>query len=368
MRLQPWLTLVEVGRRLQEGGHEVTLVTDGSRDEALPFPTQRFRSLRGTETAAIRSWLRLHQPDACVVSITPFSLATATWHQALNPQHTWGFLSYALYNPSEISQAWMHLGGSDRWGYGRNLLVPSSFWRNRLARRFKGVLCQSQRTKDRVGPGIRCEVIPPGIDSSFWTPAETTGSSERDFLYVGSMRSIRGCGVLLEAMRRTQDARLTILARGLPTEELAQLQGRLKAMGLSERVKVRGGWLSPLELRDEVRRAVAVVLPFVLVPSEVPVSVMEAVACHTPVIVSDIDGLPEAAGGAGRVVRPGDPVSLADAMNEIRGSPSQRQALRSACAGQVGRYSDWSAVSRQWEGLFREAGDAAGVDCGKVGS
>jgi glycosyltransferase involved in cell wall biosynthesis len=334
----------------------------------LPFPTQRFQSLRGTETANIASWLRIHQPDACVVSITPFSLATAAWHEALNPQTTWGFLSYALYNPSELTQAWKHLGGSDRSGYGRNLLVPSRFWRNRLARRFKGVLCQSQRTKDRVGPGIRCEVLPPGIDSSFWAPAETTESSDTDFLYVGSMRSIRGCGVLLEAMRRTQDARLNILARGLPPAEVTHLQGRLEAMGLATRVQVRGGWLSPQELRDEVRRAVAVVLPFVLVPSEVPVSVMEAVACRTPVIVSDIDGLPEAAGGAGLIVRPGDPGSLAHAMNEITGSSGQRQALRSACAGQAGRYSDWSTVSRQWAGLFLGAGDAAGADCGKVGS
>jgi len=352
IRLQPWLTLCEVGVWLQSAGHEVWLATDGESKEALPLPTRRFRSLRGTESAAITAWLKDLAPDRAAVSVSPFSLATAGWHAALNPRTTWAFLPYALYTTHEMAGAWRHLSTFDRWGYGRNLLIPRGIWRQRLTRRFRGVICQSQRTADRLGADISFEVIQPGLDLMQWQPGVAptlTAEEQSTFLYVGSPKAIRGFEVLLKAMLRLPpEICLRVLARGLDAPAEAQLNAHLTETGLGSRVSVRGGWLTPEDLRAEIQGAAAVVLPFVLVPSEIPVSVMEVVACGTPVIVSDIDGLPEAAGAAGIAVSPGDSVALAEAMQGFASDGRLQKTLRQACLVRRQQYLGWPRVSNRW--------------------
>ncbi len=352
MRLQPWLTLLEVGVRLQAEGHEVWLATDGESKKVFPFPVRRFRTLRGTDSGAITEWLKDFRPDRAVVSVSPFSLATAGWHATLNQQTTWAFLPYALYNSREMAGVWRHLSISDRWGYGRNLLIPRVFWRQRLARRFRGVICHSRRTADRLGTGISCEVIKPGLDLEQWRPLDSlvlTAEEQRTFLYVGSTHRIRGFNVLLEVIRRLpKEICLRVLARGANTIAEAQLKARLAQIELGSRVTVCGGWLSPEELRSEIQHSAAVILPFVLVPSEIPVSIMEAVACGTPVIISDIDGLPEVAGEAGIVVPPGDPDALAKAMHQLSMDCPRQQALRKACLVRRQQFMGWPEVSRRW--------------------
>lgn len=348
-RLQPWLTFHEVGVRLRDRGHDVWLATDGGAGDQTPLPTKCFRTLRGTGSASVRAWLKEVRPDAVAVSVTPMGLVTAGWHAALDRRNTLAVLSYSLYDRRELAGAWRHLSGSDRWGYGRNLLIPGVCWRLRLSRLFKGVVCQSQRAAGRVGGRIDCRVIPPGIDLEHWRPAGGPGDRMGPFLYMGSILSIRGFEVLIEALcRLPEDCRLRILARGSGEEEQSSLKARLDALGLMGRVEIKGGWMTPEELRQEIQGAAAVVLPFVLVPSEVPVSVMEAVACGTPVIVTDIDGLPEAAGGAGLVVPPGDAAALAKAMKRTWEEEGLLPSLRKACLARREEFEPWTAVTDRW--------------------
>lgn len=358
LRLQPWLTFLEVGLHMKAAGHEIWIATDGAGVGELPFPVRRFSSLRGTASAEIASWVSSFKPDRVVASVSPFSLATAGWHGALNQKTAWAFLPYALYNGGEMTRAWQHLTPEDRIGYGRNLAVPTGLWRRRLARRFRGVICQSRRTINRLGPCIRGESIPPGVDLATWcpTPCETTdASSGKPFLFVGSPKSIRGFDVLLAAMKHlSPDIRLRVLARGIEPKDEVKLRHRVANLGIAGSVEVRGGWLSREDLANEIRRAAAVVLPFVLVPSEIPVSVMEVIACGTPVIVTDIDGLPEAAGPAGLVVPPGDAAALAGAMKKLSDDPARLRSLREGCGIQRGRYTGWGDVARQWTARLEE--------------
>lgn len=352
LRLQPWLTMLEVGWRLQMEGHEVCVATDGEATPETPLRTQRFPSLAGTESGAISAWLRKFAPDCAVVSVSPFSLATAGWHSTLNPRTSWAYLPYAMYNGPEMAAAWPHLGRADRWGYGRNLLVPGAVWRACLKRRFRGVICQSHRTADRLGQRINASVIPPGLDLDRWCPAPRIyrmPEGRLPFLFLGSPKAIRGFDVLLKAMALTpKDIRLRVLARGLEPAQEAEVRSRLDVLGLTDRVDVRGGWLSQEDLVREIRQAAAVVLPFVLVPSELPVSVMEVIACGTPVITTDVDGLPEAVGAGGVVVPAGDATALASAIESLATTPQRLAALRAACMNRREKYTGWAAVAAEW--------------------
>jgi len=353
IRLQPWLTMIQVARLLAASDHAITLVTDGQPGR-LPFPTQVFNSLRGSNNAAIRSWLDTAKPDRAIIAVTPFSLVTGRWHRGIGRSRAWAYLAYGLYTPHELWIAWPYLSRWERWAYCRNLLVPAILWRKQLEECFKGVICQSQRTGSRIGSSDFVKIIPPGIDLGFWTFSPASSKNNCSFLYLGGAIPIRGYEILLAAMQLLPPyITLRMLARGLDAEDQTQLETKLAVRGLQERVFIRGGWLPREELRAEIQAVIAVVMPFVLVPSELPVSVLEVIAAGTPVIVSDIDGLPESVGDAGLVVPPGNVTALANAMQSLADDPIRVAALRKNCLMKRSDFADWNAVGRTWSQLLQ---------------
>lgn len=353
IRLQPWLTLAQVGERLRARGHDLSVATDQSDGHDLPLPTVVFPSLRALGPGSLRQWLREVSPDICVAAVSPFSLVTSRWHHALPREKAWAYLPYALYTRKEVGQAWPHLTWRERYGYARNIPVPGWLWRRRLKERFAGIVCQSTRTATRVGSGVQVSVIPPGVDLDRWRPADRMGSASGgagpSFVYLGSVKALRGFRILLEAMRQLpQTVRLRVLARGMSEVDADDWRRRLESLGLQDRVTIRSGWLSVEELRVEIAGAIAVVLPFILVPSELPVSVLEVLACGTPVIATDIDGLPESVGDAGLIVPPADAPALARAMQFLAGNPEQVARLREACQRRREKFLNWDQVADRW--------------------
>jgi glycosyltransferase involved in cell wall biosynthesis len=87
----------------------------------------------------------------------------------------------------------------------------------------------------------------------------------------------------------------------------------------------------------------------VLVPSELPVSVIECIACGTPVIATDIDGLPDAVGAAGIIVRSGSATELAGAMRDLATDTLRVEQLREHCIESRKHMRDWIAVGLEWK-------------------
>jgi glycosyltransferase involved in cell wall biosynthesis len=82
------------------------------------------------------------------------------------------------------------------------------------------------------------------------------------------------------------------------------------------------------------------------------VSVLECIACGTPVIATDIDGLPEAVGNAGIIVRPGSAPALLEAMNEITATPGILSGMRQQCQYERGHMQSWDAMGAAWTQLL----------------
>jgi glycosyltransferase involved in cell wall biosynthesis len=79
---------------------------------------------------------------------------------------------------------------------------------------------------------------------------------------------------------------------------------------------------------------------------------MEAVACGTPVVVADIDGLSEAAGPAGLVVPAGDAGALAAALRRLHAQPTLLAGLRAAALVQRATYASWEDVAARWSDVL----------------
>jgi glycosyltransferase involved in cell wall biosynthesis len=92
------------------------------------------------------------------------------------------------------------------------------------------------------------------------------------------------------------------------------LQDRISALGIDDRVDWRP-YASDDELPELYRRARMLVLPSLY--EGFGLTALEAMACGTPVVVSDRSSLPEVVGDAGVLVDPDDRMSIAAAIRRV---------------------------------------------------
>lgn len=361
--LQPWLTVRKVAAGMIRSGWDVDIVTDLDAGSSLEgVRTHCVRSLRPSNVDEVSALLRGLRPDRVVALSTPMNLSSASWYRSVDCD-LYAFLSYPFYTHAELFRALPHIQLLDVKTYGKHALVPQALWAGTLRRYFRGVIGQSSRTVSRVadasGGDIGRHVIHAGTDTAFWSPAggsESVSSGPVRYLFVGSPKAIRGFRLLVRAFGRLHDtnAELRILARGADEAELVYIRSLLdRYCGHNrDRISVEGGWLEREGLRDEIRAASAVALPFVLVPSELPVSVLECIACGTPVITTDIDGLPEAAGKAGLIVRHGSIAELEVALRSLATDPEKLAELKRHCLAQRESMWSWDVMGEAWRKLL----------------
>jgi glycosyltransferase involved in cell wall biosynthesis len=72
---------------------------------------------------------------------------------------------------------------------------------------------------------------------------------------------------------------------------------------------------------------------------------LEAMACGTPVVTSNVSSLPEVAGGAALLVDPYDPVSIADGIARAVSDPSLRADLTQRGLARVRDFSWTQSVA-----------------------
>jgi glycosyltransferase involved in cell wall biosynthesis len=205
------------------------------------------------------------------------------------------------------------------------------------ARRAKRVIAVSERTKrdlvDLYGiPPEKIAVTPHGVDPAFG-PGEVAGGDY--LLYVGAVQARKDP---VAAARAAQEVGLPLVVAG-PEREPA-LARELAALGADLR-----GYVEKAELASLYRGAAALVLPSRYEGFGLPV--LEAMACGTPVVVSDDTALREVAGDAA-VYSDGD---LAEA---IRTALAGRDRLVAAGLERAKAFS-WEETARRTLDVYREA-------------
>src|SRR5690606_8601777 len=167
----------------------------------------------------------------------------------------------------------------------------------------------------------RALTVLDGVDRTLFNPRDRTqarralglADDERHLLFIGNLLPVKGVDVLLQACatlaaQRT-DWRLHLVGDG---PERARLAAQAQALGIDARVVFHGS-RAHAELPEWLRASDLFVLPS---RSEgIPNVLLEASACATPWVASDVGGIPEIVSlGAGTLVPPEQPVALADAL------------------------------------------------------
>jgi glycosyltransferase involved in cell wall biosynthesis len=221
-------------------------------------------------------------------------------------------------------------------------LIPLRFrrWSSRLSNYFQFVvplllhnashiLCNSHSTAQEVQDFFhikpdRLSVIPLAFDHDRFRFLNLPTANY--FLYIGRHDRHKNLGRLIQAFAKVpKDYELWIGGSydGRYTPALVQI---VRELSLTDRVKFLG-YIDQQNLCPLFNRAIALVLTSLWEGFGLPV--LEALACGTPVITSNLSALPEIAGDAALFVDPYNVDAIADAMVQITRSESLRLHLRS---------------------------------------
>jgi glycosyltransferase involved in cell wall biosynthesis len=206
--------------------------------------------------------------------------------------------------------------------------------------------------------GLRPELTAPSDPAAQTRIEELLGAETQptiDLLHVGSTIARKRIDVLLEIFARIKkevEPRARLLrVGGAFTAEQRALAGKL---GLAEKDICVLPFLSPMELAAVYRRAV-----LVLVPSEAEgfgLPVIEALACGTPVVASDLPVLHEVGGDAASYAPVGEVDTwvqrVEEFLGEHRASPTTWEVRRERCR-QQGRKFSWEETARQTVEIYR---------------
>jgi len=230
----------------------------------------------------------------------------------------------------------------------------------RLAcQRAKRVIAISQSTADDLVqllsvPRDRIDLAIPGIDpqlrplstAELATWRATTKAPTRFLLCVGTLEPRKNLTTLIAAygaLPAADRARVHLVLAGGKGWMFDAIEQQIIELGLTETVHLPG-FLSDDALVGWYNAAEAFVYPSLFEGWGMPVT--EAMACGTPVVVSNRSSLPEAAGETGILVPPQDIAAWQQALAQVIHDPTWREVAGAAARERSLQFS-WSTTAAQ---------------------
>lgn len=200
----------------------------------------------------------------------------------------------------------------------------------------------------------RIKIVRCGIEKGFYAASSARQPEADRFVSVGRLSEQKGQLTLIEAVARLKrEGRAIHVALVGDGEMRPALEAAARRLDVLDRMEFLG-WRSPDEVRAEIARAVAFVLPSYA--EGLPVSIMEAMSLSCPVVSTYVAGIPELIepGKTGWLAPAGDADALAKAMAAALDLPPDRRATMGAAArARIEQDHDIDAIARELAALFR---------------
>lgn len=218
----------------------------------------------------------------------------------------------------------------------------------------------------------KVHVVRNGIDTEAYHPVEETDALRHHGIdpdlpivaFVGRITRQKGVGHLVAAAHHITPGAQVVLCAGAPdTPEIAEETRQ----AVAELAAVREGvfWiqqmLQPAEVRQILSHATVFACPSVYEP--LGIVNLEAMACGTAVVASDVGGIPEVVddGRTGLLVHYDEAdtstyrMELADAINELLADPERAAGFGKAGRQRAVEEFSWATVAEQTVEVYRKA-------------
>jgi glycosyltransferase involved in cell wall biosynthesis len=172
--------------------------------------------------------------------------------------------------------------------------------------------------------------------------------------YKNQVKLVQAYALLVEKYRIPHQ--LVLAGAGDQPDYAALVHKTVNSLGLERRV-IFLGYLDHSKIVPFYHAAEVFVYPSLF--ETFGLTLLEAMACGTPVISSDRGSLPEILGGAGLLVNPEEATELADAILRVISDEKLRSQLVHAGARRVASFS-WRKTAMQTREAYLAAGNGAG--------
>lgn len=375
VRLQPWRYILEISAGLKRNNIDVAIITNGTEmEQAIEgiriINVEKLRSAPLTRNETLINKLKSENPDVILWSIGPLDyLYKSTFNQLEIP--IVGLITGPIYRLSDISRIGVKDVVSNFRMLSAHILyaaLPRFFLRNLLnSASFKKIFVMSRKNKKilvsyHINDG-KIVHVPVGVDAFDLSDPVDNGSIVSKYnldqdafnvLYLGSPASIRGIDTAIKAVSVAKNdihnLKLLILSRRNDSElsqEEKAARDLIVKLGVEKKVQIISGFLSKDDVKRFIHYSNIVVLPFKIVPADMPTSILEAMALGKVIISTDVDGIPELLeDGRGVVVAPNDYAGLSKKILECYRNQPEMQSMAWRCRRFMQTYPQWDTVSK----------------------
>ncbi|MBJ7351601.1 MAG: glycogen synthase [Rhodococcus sp.] len=223
----------------------------------------------------------------------------------------------------------------------------------------------------RLDPS-RVHVVRNGIDTERWYADHGTSTldeigvdpSKPIVAFVGRITRQKGVGHLIAAAHYFDPSIQLVLCAGAPdTPEIAAETERAVALLAEQRSGVF--WVKDMLPTDKIRQILSAAAVFVCPSVYEPLGIvnLEAMACETAVVASDVGGIPEVVddGRTGRLVHYNSyepdvfERTLADTVNEVALDPALATAMGKAGRERAVAEFSWASIAKQTLAVYNDA-------------
>ncbi len=228
-------------------------------------------------------------------------------------------------------------------------------WVPYVLRQAEHIICNSSATANDLVrffqiPATRITPIPLAYDDRHFTPnpiESAENSTVPYFLYIGHHEPYKNLHRLITAFAALvtqQDSPCQLwLAGSTDNRYTPQLKAQVQSLGLSNQV-IFLDYTPYGKLPTLLRGAIALVFPSLWEGFGIPV--LEAMACGTPVITSNLAAMPEVAGDAALLIDPYQPMELTAAMWRLLDDRHLHAQLQQAGLQRAHQFS-WATTGKR---------------------
>lgn len=333
-------------------GHPVTVITSRSLPDAPPR-----EEMDGIQV--VRTWFPSRSPSGWVAHA--FGSVPATLAEARRGVDILHAQAFASVPPLLVAR---RVTGAPLVAtfHTSHFLVRARrpAWRPILRRLVRGpdralaASTEIARVAEELAPGTRVEALTNGVDTELFRPCEPAlppGAGPR-IVVPRRLFPKNGVDVLLRALPRIVEevpgVEAVMIGDG---PERRRLESMAVELGVGERVRFLGAQPNA-RMPALLSSAQVAVIPSRMEATSV--AALEAMACGLPVVASEVGGLPEIVdGGVGRLVPPGEPLALAEAVVAVLRSPDRAALGAEARRRVVERWSNDRLAEHHLE-IYRE--------------
>ncbi|MCC7551076.1 MAG: glycosyltransferase family 4 protein [Methanobacterium sp.] len=373
----PWKYIYEIAKYLKNREFEVVIITnthEGKVDEIPLIQVKKlFTPFKG-ETQELLDVLEKMKPDKCLMLLGLTSFLRNSFQMNIP---VYGIFTSPLYSFRELIK---NMGLLNSIKYHRytaihylNALIPD-YMVKKWGKSFRKIIFLSQDTRAKmIDKGFiqkRSIFIPVGMDTDFLEPpnpgavkAITNTINPENvplIMYFTSPLTLRGTDTLMEAfvrVRKEQPCKLIFLSR-LDNDKLKKEEELLMDIAEREDVKNSVEFISQdlnfLEIKEYLSTANLVCLPFKIVISDVPISILEAMALGKPVISTKIASIPELLNGNGIMVQVNDEKELKEKIMKLLSDKELSKDMSLKEIEYMKNYPTWTDVGKLMENTIKE--------------